>query len=120
MPPSHENPPGSRRGDDRTRRQLRPLSVVFIRSPALVSALRIAKPTFLVGNEGIDGAVPAGRHVSPLSLVRSISTGHLGQGRARSTRAQASRDRRTTVTSHTEVPRQRIVHDLPPSDVVEM
>jgi hypothetical protein len=94
--------------------------VVFIRSPALVSRLRIAKPTFLVGNEGIDGAVPAGSQVLPRSLVRSISTGHLGQRSARSTRAHASRDRRTTVTSHTEVPRQRIVHDLPPSDVVEM
>jgi len=113
-------PPQPFRQGAPTRRQVRPPSVVRIRGPEFVSRLRIAKPTRLVGKEGVErGAVPTSFHVRPLSLVRTISVEHGLHALRGWITAQAASVAGMVATCRTATPRHRIDHVLPPLDVVE-
>jgi hypothetical protein len=111
-------PPQPFRQGAPTRRQVRPPSVVRIKGPAFVSRLCIAKPTRVVGKEGIErGASPTRVHVWPRSLVRMISVEHGLQALRGWITAHAASVPEMAATCRAATPRQRIDQVFPPSPV---
>jgi hypothetical protein len=70
-------------------------------------------------NEGIDGALPAGRQVRPRFVVRIKIVGQSVQVADGQIRAQPSRVPGTIVVSVTPVPRHLVDHVFPPSEVAD-